>query len=302
MNTEGRARPAATGTGSRASFDYREQQDSPRSPMCQAAIALAEIGWSLFRVLPFDKRPLASGWQKEATNEPARIVKLWEGAPRANIGLLCSVAFWVLDVDGEEGRDTLARLQDEHGALPATVTSITGSGGLHLFFQADPRIRNSVKRLPGLDTRGRGGFIVAAGSLHPNGQVYHWAKGLDPWSIKVAAAPCWLVDLLDPVRPPLRPLDLSLRSCARSAYAEAAFRRELERLARAGVGGRNHQLYTSTRSLAELVAAGLLDLGVVISSLASAALGIGLTPREVEATLASAVRAGLAHPREVRHG
>jgi hypothetical protein len=48
----------------------------------------------------------------------------------ANIGLATgSVSgIWILDVDGDQGRETLATLEEQHGQLPATVEVILQRG------------------------------------------------------------------------------------------------------------------------------------------------------------------------------
>ena len=123
--------------------------------------------------------------------------------PTANVGLAAGAAFWVLDVDYKgwpgvdpdaaypDGADTLAALQRRFGRLPPTVRQYTGGMGWQLFFQPDPRIKNGVKVLPGLDTRAGGGYVVAPPSLHPSGRALPLARR--PRRGRVAAAPGWLV-------------------------------------------------------------------------------------------------------------
>lgn len=275
----------------------------PASRLEAAAAQLAGLSWPVFRVRPRDKRPIAAGWQAEATVEPAAARALWRRSPRANLGLICGAAFWVLDVDGAAGRATLAALLARHGPLPTTVTSITGSGGEHrLFAMPEARvIRNSAGKLgPGLDARGRGGFIVAPPSIHPNGRRYAWAPGLDPWSVGLATAPAWLIDLLDP--PPARPLPPARWPVAAgSRYAEAVLRRAVERVATAAPGTRNCALNAEAWALGRLAASGLLDPAVAATALAGAGLAAGLDAREVERTLASGLRAWLGNRQGIRH-
>lgn len=108
--------------------------------------------------------------------------------PSANIGLPTGVNnLAVLDVDGKHGGfDSLMKLEAETGLdLMETFVQQTGSGGLHLVFAAPP---NGVKSdsesfgsdYPGLDTRGRGGLIVAAPSRHVSGGRYSFARVVDP--------------------------------------------------------------------------------------------------------------------------
>jgi hypothetical protein len=103
--------------------------------------------------------------------------------------------------DGKHGDDTLADLEHEHGPLPDTVETVTGTGGRHLYFAwpADVAISNDqAGRLgPGLDVRGEGGQVLAPPTTHPNGTPYTWEALHDPTDgIAVAPAPPWLIELL----------------------------------------------------------------------------------------------------------
>jgi hypothetical protein len=247
---------------------------------------------------------------KDARADPALIRNWWQNYPRANVGLAAGVAWWALDVDGQQGRETLKELCRQHGQLPAAPIAVTGSGGLHLFFAlpSGRTVRNSVRRLgPGLDTRALGGYIVAPPSLHASGRHYRWAKGRSPDEVELAPAPAWLAEMLDPPAPVRPRIAIPADIKGTTAYATAALQRELRRVVKALPGddagrGRNHSLYIASRSLGELCGAGLLDSGAVAASLAAVALATGLGRLEVERTLASGLRAGLAKPREVRRG
>lgn len=58
-----------------------------------------------------------------------------------------------------------------------TMRSITGSGGMHLFCNLEPDLRNSAKRLhPQIDVRSEAGIIILPPSLHSNGKRYEWDR------------------------------------------------------------------------------------------------------------------------------
>lgn len=101
----------------------------------------------------------------------------------------------VIDVDtgkGKSGMDTLEDLQRDNDDLPPTMLGKTGSGGAHYFyrFPSNIRIRTDKNTLGyGVDTRGEGGFVVAAPSKHKSGGVYEMDDDA------IADAPGWLVDL-----------------------------------------------------------------------------------------------------------
>ncbi|MBM4364271.1 MAG: bifunctional DNA primase/polymerase, partial [Deltaproteobacteria bacterium] len=89
--------------------------------------------------------------------------------------------------------------------LPDTLTTCTGGGGAHYWFQrpvALARRRCKALRLPGcarsgLDVKGVcSGYVVAPPSVHPNGREYLWdaERGLDARA--PAVAPGWLEELV----------------------------------------------------------------------------------------------------------
>ena len=92
---------------------------------------------------------------------------------------------------------SLKELQAEHGRLPKTVTVQTGKGR-HRYFRCDgARVGNSAGRLgKGIDIRGEGGYVVAAGSVHASGATYRFVDGRGLDEIAVAPAPKWLLDFV----------------------------------------------------------------------------------------------------------
>jgi hypothetical protein len=163
------------------------------------------------------KVPFGAGWQSRATTDPDQIVKFWTGDgqypankqgkawpykrvsyPRnVSIVLPYGCGLFVLDEDGDEGMGTVAALEAQHGALPKTPDSRSGSGkGRHRIFRTSRPIRNTASGVaPGVDIRGEGGQIIAAPSIHKTGNFYQWAEGCAPWECEIAEAPAWLEDL-----------------------------------------------------------------------------------------------------------
>jgi hypothetical protein len=279
------------------------REDSPTDPLGQAALAYAGDGWSVFPCEPRGKTPLARlapAGVKNATTDPDTVARWWRQEPDANIGLACGGNFWVLDLDPDKGAmAALADLERRYGPLPTTVSVITGSGGWHHYFAPNPRPLNWANRLgTKLDTRNTGGYVLAPPSVHPNGRRYEWAAAP---CLPIVAAPAWLLDILDPPRaePVLVPF-VPASTRAACAYVARAFELELERVALSGEGERNDNLNLAAYSLGRLAGAGLLDPGEVAAALAGAALATGLDRREVEKTLRSGLRSGMASPREVR--
>lgn len=96
-----------------------------------------------------------------------------------NVGIRLRKTDLIIDVDPRNftpGDDPLARLSEAAGAdLSDAPTTITGGGGLHLFFMKPPHLRIVAKLpdYPGIDFKTFGGQVVAPGSLHPTtGRFY----------------------------------------------------------------------------------------------------------------------------------
>lgn len=153
-----------------------------------AALALAKRGFKVFPIAPKAKfPPLWNNWPLHATND-ATALQDWP--QDANIGIHCE-GMLVLDVDvAKGGAESLAYLQAVYD-LPETLTTITPSGGKHLFYRlpaGHPGVPNSVERIGnGIDVRSNGGYVMAPGSETPAGRYRFEADA------EIAPAPDWLV-------------------------------------------------------------------------------------------------------------
>jgi Bifunctional DNA primase/polymerase, N-terminal/AAA domain len=180
------------------------------------ALDYARRGWSVFPLhsirrgrcscgIPTcanaGKHPRTPHGLKDASADPATIRAWWTDWPDANIGLPTGTHFTVLDVDPKAGGDeALRQLEARHGRLTDTWRSLTGGGGLHVFFAAVLALGNSTSLLgPGLDIRGEGGYVVAPGSAHASGHPYVWELGAGPDEGPLAVMPPWMQEAL--VRP-----------------------------------------------------------------------------------------------------
>lgn len=257
----------------------------------RAARAYAERGWAVFPLKPGEKVPAVRHGVKEATTDLGQVDAWWGRMPDANIGMACGAMsdLWVLDVDGREGEESL--LAFGHG-FPATLTQYTPSGGLHFVFSNIGGLGNSAGSIgPKLDTRGDGGYIVVAPS-QVKGVEYRWAGKVEPQPI-----PGWLLTMVR--KPPVERKPLT--ATERSGYAGKAVMLELEAVASAVEGTRNHTLNRAAFNLGTLVGAGLLGREDVRGRLIEAATASGLPVGEVTATVDRGLRDGEAHPREVQN-
>ncbi|WP_309645686.1 bifunctional DNA primase/polymerase [Phenylobacterium sp.] len=155
------------------------------------------------------KHPRILDWPDLATTDP-EIIADWThrrtgGWAMTNLSALTGRAsgVWVLDLDGDLGFASLAQLEAEHGALPPTWRTQSGSGhGRHYWFahpDDGPEVRGSQGGMAaGVDVRGFHGHILLPGSLHRSGGRYQWEEGFAPDQVPLAAAPeAWLRLALD---------------------------------------------------------------------------------------------------------
>ena len=213
----------------------------------RAALAYAARGWHVFPLAPRSKIPTAgSRGFYEATTNPATLRRLFARFDY-NVGVRTGIAsgLLILDVDGDDGRASLRRIQADHGNLPRTLVSETGKGW-HLWFAIDRPVQSNMGKIgAGLDVRADGGYVVAPPSIHESGRCYRWVNR-EP----LVAVPEWLIGLL--VKRPTLPLATTSAPANAGAYARAALDREAEAVAQAAPGRRNAALNSASYSLHQL--------------------------------------------------
>ncbi|WP_312017672.1 phage/plasmid primase, P4 family [Bradyrhizobium liaoningense] len=142
------------------------------------------------------KHPMTPHGVRDATTDRKTIKQWWAANPDANIGIATGKIsnLVVVDVDGEDGKKSLAELVKTYGRLPKTPKVKTGRG-VHYYFRAGRKpFGNSVGSLgAGVDIRGDGGYVVAPGSVHRSGKFYRFLSGRDLDDIEIAQAPEWLI-------------------------------------------------------------------------------------------------------------
>lgn len=168
----------------------------------ECALLLAEKGFYVFRLASNSKKPIAGiPWQQSSTRDPEKIREMWTDQALGwqtddNIAIDCEKSgLFVVDVDckeGKLGKETYETLSQIHGDWPATLTSITVSGGRHHIYIENGTRNTQGKLGSGIDTRGIGGFIVAPGSSL-DGKTYDW---LDNGTDRPCAAPDWIKEVL----------------------------------------------------------------------------------------------------------
>jgi hypothetical protein len=281
--------------------------------LARAALWHAARGLAVFPLGPGSKRPAVEDWPHAATTDPEQIEGWWSEAAY-NIGVATGPSnLLVIDLDCPKspseavpapwdaagtscGRDVLDQLvaaADQR--LPRTWTVSTASGGQHLYFrQADGRtLGNTAGRLGWkIDTRGQGGYVVAAGSV-VRGQWYRAELIRRP-----QPPPQWLVDALtaEPESPRTNSTAPVGERRLGPAYGLKALQGQLEKLLACTEGSRNDNLNASAYALGRVAAAGALTPQMIRDELVSAAQRIGLGRREAERTIESGLSAGLRNP------
>ena len=162
------------------------------SALLQTALSLASRGLHVFPCRPRDKQPAVCNGVKRATTDQDVITGWWRST-EYNIGLATGALsrVFVVDIDGADAEAELAKLEQQHDALPHTVESLTARGRHVYFAWPDRPVRNSAGKIaPGIDVRGDGGYVLAPPSVHPSGKEYCWSVDS---ADNFAPAPQWLL-------------------------------------------------------------------------------------------------------------
>jgi Bifunctional DNA primase/polymerase, N-terminal len=249
------------------------------------------------------KHPLSKGWREKATTDVERIRQWWPiGGFQPNVGLVTGAAIDVLDVDGDEGLDTLSALVGgDDVLLPCGPVAITPSSGAHIYYEPI-HATNRVKFRPGLDWRGPGGYVIAPPSVGANSAEYRWhgERGeIFDCNRPLLPVPGWLRALLNPPKPTRSTPTRSESGLRGRAYAIAALEDEARVLANTATGERNDALVRAAFKIGGLIAGGMLDPKIAAEELLAAAFRAGLPEDEARRTLASGLKAGAEHPRAV---
>ena len=257
-----------------------------------------------------------TGWEPRATTDPDRIRRAWTHALTTS-GVAGPAGLIVIDLDrpkpGEvpppqwalpgitDGADVLAALCERHGQpWPGeTFTVRTRRGGLHLYFTTPPgtRLGNTSGRSGRglgwlIDTRGRGGQVVAPGSFVdlPDGAGRYQVVCDQP----PAPLPDWLAGLLDPASresPTVGCSAVPAEVAAPDAYGRAALKDEVARVLRSPEREHNWALNKAAFNLGRRIAAGVLDREVAEHALQEA--GQAAHTNETPARIAEVIRSGI---------
>lgn len=163
--------------------------------LLDAALDYAEEGVLVFPCRRTDKRPYTRHGFHDATTDPDQVRAWWMCWPDALIATPCT-RFWALDVDGDAGEESIAKIAE---GRPIHTTTVQTSRGLHYHFSGrGPKQGQDVCGHTGIDVRSNGrGYVILPPSIHNSGFVYSWAVPRD----EMQEAPAWLVEALGGVEP-----------------------------------------------------------------------------------------------------
>ena len=216
-----------------------------------------------------DKKSLTKHGFKDATADLPQIREWWREFPEALIGVPTGERFVVVDCDLQHAG---AMHWYEHATIPPTRAHMTKSGGRHLLFRPDDRVRCSAGKIwPHIDTRGSGGYIIwwpAEGLA-----VLHGGT--------LAEIPEWIIKKLES-KPEPEPLPVSRPVTVKSAHCKVDG--IVGAIATAPQGQRNALLHWGACRLSELVQQSILTAGDAFALAVEAGTRTGLPYAEVSRT------------------
>lgn len=162
-----------------------------------------------FKLVPASyktKGSLITDWTKKPYETYEEIENLAKDKPYFNMGILTGEKFNLLvididinkkDKDGNiiNGMESYKALVKLYGELPKTVTCLSGSGGVHLYFKIPNGTSIKSKSdffgeiFKGIDVKCNGGKIMVPPSMHECGKQYAWAKEKGITEVEIAELP-----------------------------------------------------------------------------------------------------------------
>lgn len=247
----------------------------------------------MFKIFPAslingEKVPLIRGWNELATTDPVQI-KLWQDQFRERIsfwGVPCGTVngVLVLDIDVKKGVDGWKTIREKNLLITDTLNYKTLTGGSHFYFKYPndgKKYGNRVKFLPGLDTRGYGGWVA-----------FH---GIDiDWSKPILDAPDWLLQHAYKEEKPNDQPTSTIKLAPE--IAQKIFQTSIDAIRTAPEGESNNTLNVEAFKVGQLVASGSVPREFAEIELFKAAKERGKPDYEARATIKSGLDGGLKHP------
>jgi hypothetical protein len=139
-----------------------------RSIFLKTTLNYAERGIPTFPLK--GKRPLTPNGFKDASTDPSRVTAMFNAAPNATgFGIPTGGFSGLVVVDRDGDSEEARRIWD---SLPPTLEVRTGRG-THRYYRVPVGTTVKSRKLAeDVDLKGDGGYVAAAGSLHPSGVRY----------------------------------------------------------------------------------------------------------------------------------
>lgn len=317
---------SANGTSDRILVStYSAQTFVTQKNLRDLALQHARNGFYVLPLIPHSKKPLISDWPRLATTNPLQINAWWNQNPDANIGIACEVSnLIILDFDTAKGsavpdgwrkfnvssgEEVFLEVCKRINVIPPvdTYSVSTPSGGKHLYFFDDSRPIKQGTEVNGwwkVDTRSRGGYIVAAGSRIIDENVEGVKEYVALCSIsEIKTFPEWLRDELERKKSDVSPnglsdenrtsLALSGNPKFSSEFAERVLRERCKLIEATEEGKRNHELVRHSCYVGKIVGTGVLNEDFAKNQLLAAALKSGLERDESIAAISRGVSYGI---------
>lgn len=143
-------------------------------------------GFSVIPTIPEAKSPAISWGEFQKRKPTDDELKAWFASGK-NYGIAIVTGeisgLAVVDFDDPEAYQKA----QEQGIVTTPV--VKTAKGYHAYYRYSDGVRNSVKKIPGVDIRGEGGCIIAPPSKHPSGVEYTWEDGIHIGDIPLADLP-----------------------------------------------------------------------------------------------------------------
>ncbi|HVJ07422.1 MAG TPA: bifunctional DNA primase/polymerase [Acidisarcina sp.] len=146
--------------------------------LMEIALDCIRRGWHVFPCWPKSKKPMTERGFKDATTDEEIVRAWWEKTPDANVAIATGASgLCVVDIDhGLESADSLDGWLAAHG-LPYTYAVRTGRRpefGVQLYYSGEGLKSTGWRLEDGSgDIRCSTGYVMAAGSIHPDsGEAY----------------------------------------------------------------------------------------------------------------------------------
>jgi hypothetical protein len=249
-------------------------------------------------------------WKEGASCDLDMINAWWQAAPAALVGMpLDQTEMVVLDPDRHPGGpDGIAAFDQLAARIPGLAGGPyvqTPQGRHYIYQQPKPPLGNAQGALPpGINVRGVGGYVIAPGTVRPDGLgwVIHSNGDMPP------VLPIAVIDMIrgkpfqedDPesFRQANILDDITYPDDPRlAAYLRATCNNAFEKVAGAEIGNRNNMLNTQALKLGHFVPH-LLDEAEIIAFLTEAAIVAGLDTIEIGPSIRSGLSKGKSQPRQ----